>query len=560
MVRKRRRSGAGDFGAAVARFRAGRLAEADELAHGVLQDDPDHAEAWNLLGAIALERGEQGAAARYFEDAAELAPLDAGVITNLAEVRRRSGDLDGAEALCRKALAIDPGRLTALHTLVLAMTAQGRGAEAFEHSQQLVSLAPDFGPGREAYLFLLQLTDALEPARIAAEHRRLAGRIEVPPRWQALRHANTPDPERRIRVGYVSADFFRHAASYFIEPVLSGHDGRECDVICYSGVKRPDETTHRLRDSAGTWRDVLALDDDGLAALIRDDRVDILVDLSGHTAGNRLAVFARKPAPLQLTWFGYPGTTGLDSIDYKLTDAVCDPPGASEVLYSERLIRLPDVLYCYQPPAEMPEVAESPALRNGYVTFGGMNGAAKLNAQWLALWATLLSLVPRSRLVLASVPSGAERERLRGVFSQHGVDPTRVTLHDRIPYDAFWELHHGIDIALDTYPCNGGTTTCETLWLGVPVVTFTGSRFGGNRLGTSMLASLGLHELLARSEADYLAIARGLAADLPRLAALRRGLRARMRASPLTDRSRFMRNVERVYRDIWREWCTRQER
>ncbi|MBI4190855.1 MAG: tetratricopeptide repeat protein [Betaproteobacteria bacterium] len=560
IARKRPAAGPGDFGAAVAHFHAGRLGEADELAHRILRRDPDHAEAWNLLGAIALARGEQSAAARHFEDAAALAPLDAGIITNLAETKRRNGDLDGAEALSRQALAIDPRRVPALHTLVLTLKAQGRGAEAFEYCQLLLSLDPDFGPGREAYLFLLQLTDVLEPLQVAAEHCRLARRIEVPARWRSLRHANTPDPERRLRIGYVSADFFQHAASYFIEPVLSGHDGRGFDVICYAGVKRPDEITDRLRQSVGTWRDVLGLDDERLAELIFDDAVDILVDLSGHTAGNRMPVFARKPAPLQLTWFGYPGTTGLESIDYKITDAICDPPGMSDTLYAERLLRLPDVLYCYQPPADMPEVVELPALRNGYVTFGGMNDAAKLNPQWIALWAGLLAEVPRSRLVLASVPAGATRDRLCGMFSQHGVDPARIAIHDRMPYDKFWELHHDVDVALDTYPCNGGTTTCETVWLGVPVVTFAGSRFGGNRLGTSMLASLGLHELIARTQDDYLAIARGLAADLSRLAALRRDLRTRMRASPLTDRDRFMRNLERAYRGIWREWCARRRR
>lgn len=560
MVRKRRVAGPGDFEAAVAHFHGGRLKEAEELTHRVLGSDPDHAQAWNLLGAISLARGEQSAAAGHFEDAAMLAPHDAGIITNFAEITRRSGDLDGAEALSRKALAIDPTRVPALHTLALTLTAQGRGAEAFEYCQMLLSLDPDFARGREAYLFLLQLTDVLEPVQVTAEHRRLAQRIEAPARWRSLRHSNTPDPERRLRVGYVSADFCQHAASYFIEPVLSGYDGREFDVICYAGVARPDEITGRLRRLAGTWRDVLGLADERLAELILDDAVDILVDLSGHTAGNRMAVFARKPAPLQLTWFGYPGTTGLESIDYKITDAICDPPGASDALYTERLLWLPDVLYCYQPPADMPEVGELPALRNGYVTFGGMTGAAKLNPQWIALWAGLLAEVPRSRLVLASIPAGATRNHLRSMFSEHGVDPARIAIHDRMPYDKFWELHHDIDVALDTYPCNGGTTTCETLWLGVPVVTLTGSRFGGNRLGTSMLASMGLHDLIAGTQDDYLAIARGLAADLPRLVALRRDLRTRMRASPLTDRDRFMRNLEGAYRNIWREWCARQGR
>lgn len=558
----RKRSGAGlaDFGAAVAHFHAGRLGEANELAHRILQDDPDHAAAWNLLGAIALEQGDPSAAARNFEDAVTLAPLDAGIITNLAETRRRSWDLDDAEALSRKALGIDPGSVTALHTLALTLTAQGRGEEAYECYQRLQRLDRDFAPGRDGYLFLLQLIDRLEPAEVAAEHRRLMQHINVPSRWRSLRHANTPDPERRLRVGYVSIDFCQHAASYFIEPLLSGHDARTFDVICYSGVKRPDETTERLRRLAGTWRDVRGLADERLAELILDDAVDILVDLSGHTAGNRMPVFARKPAPLQLTWFGYPGTTGMDSIDYKITDAICDPPGISDTLYTEKLLRLPNVLYCYRPPGDMPEVADLPALRNGYVTFGGMTGAAKLTPAWIELWARLLAEVPRSRLVLASIPAGATRDRLRSIVSRQGVDSARIAIHARLPYDKFWGLHHEIDVALDTYPCNGGTTTCETVWLGVPVVTLTGSRFGGNRLGTSMLACMGLHDLIAVTRDDYLAIARGLAADMPRLAALRRDLRTRMQASPLIDRDRFMLNLEGAYRDIWREWCARQGR
>lgn len=560
IVRRRPDAGPGDFDAAVAHFHAGRLGEANEAARRVLRGDPQNADAWNLLGAIALEQGDPSAAARNFEDAVALAPLDAGIITNLAETRRRSGDLDDAEALSREALGIDSRRVTALHTLALTLTAQGRGEEAFECYQRLQSLDPDFAPGRGGYLFLLQLIDKLEPLGVAAEHRRLMRQINVPARWRSLRHANTPEPERRLRVAYVSVDFCQHAASYFIESFLSGHDGRAFDVICYAGVKRPDETTQRLRRMAGTWRDVPGLADEQLAELILEDAVDILVDLSGHTAGNRIPVFARKPAPVQVTWFGYPGTTGLDSIDYKITDAICDPPGMSDAFYAERLLRLPDVLYCYQPPTDMPAVAPPPALRNGYVTFGGMTGAAKLTPAWIALWAGLLADVPQSRLVLASIPAGATRDRLRSMFSQHDVDPARIAIHDRMPYEKFWELHHGIDIALDTYPCNGGTTTCETVWLGVPVVTYAGSRFGGNRLGSSMLASMGLHELVAATQADYLAIARALAADLPRLVALRRELRTRMQASPLTDRNRFMCNLERAYREIWRAWCARQAR
>ena len=557
MLRPRRGAAKGDLDAAVLHFHSGRLDEGAQLIQRVLEGDPDNAAAWNLLGAISLEQGNENAAVRYFEDAADLAPSDADIVTNLAETRRRIGDLDGAETAARSALRINPGCVTALHTLTLTLTAQGRGAEAYEYGRVLVSLDPDFSSGREAYLFLLQLTDVLDPEEIAAEHRRLMQRISVPAQWRSPRHANARDAERRLRVGYVSADFCQHAAIYFILPILLGHDPEKFDVICYSSVKHPDEATKKLRTLGRTWRDVARLPDEKLATLIVDDEVDILVDLSGPTRGNRLGVFARKPAPLQLTWFGYPGTTGLACMDYKITDRFCDPPGMSDVLYSERLLRLPDVMYCYQPPPNMPEVEAPPVTRNEYVTFGAMNGAAKLTPDWIAVWAELLCGVPQSRLLLAAVPAGATHKRLRELFLHHGVDPGRVTIHDRKPCAEFWALHHEIDIALDTYPCNGGTSTCETLWLGVPVVTFAGRRYGGNRLGTSMLSNIGLQDLVAHTPAEYRAIALSLASDLAQLKTLRLELRERMGGSPLTDRVRFIHSLESSYRDIWRAWCAR---
>ena len=555
LLGKRRYAGAADIDTAVASFHAGRLDQAGEMAQEILRARPDDAKAWNLLGGIAVARGDERAAVACFEDAMTLSPSDVGIVTNLAECRRRTGDLDGAEAGACAALEIDPDYVPALHTLALVLTAQGRGADACVQCRRYISLNPDFERGREAYLFALQLTDVVSAEEIAAEHRRLARRIAVPEHWARARHANRPDPERRLRVGYVSADFWRHAASYFTEPVLAGHDRAEFEIYCYSGVERLDEVTARFRSLADVWREVTGVPDEQVAGMVRDDGIDLLVDLSGHTKGNRLSVFARKPAPLQFTWFGYPGTTGLERIDYKITDALCDPPGASETYYTERLLRLPDIMYCYQPPRDMPAVSEAPALRAGHVTFGAMTGAPKLTPRWVALWADLLAQVPGSRLIFAAIPAGATQERLLAAFSERGIAPGRVTLRGRLPYPEFWALHGEIDLALDTYPCNGGTTTCETAWLGVPVVTFAGARYGGNRLGASMLASMGLGELVARTPEEYLAIARGLAADIPRLAALRRGMRGRMQGSTLTDRPRFMRNLERSYRGVWREWC-----
>jgi predicted O-linked N-acetylglucosamine transferase (SPINDLY family) len=554
------RADAGDIDTAVSHFHAGRLDEAADMAQRILDVIPEHAKAWNLLGGVAIARGNDGAALPCFEDAAALAPGDVGIVTNLAECRRRTGDLDGAEAQARAALQLDENYVPALHTLALTLTAQGRGEEAIMHCRHFLSLDPEFAQGREAYLFALQLTDMAGAAEIAAEHRRLARGFAVPEHWTSVRHANRPDPERRLRIGYVSADFWRHAASYFTEPLLAGHDRSTFEVFCYSGVQRPDEITERFRSLADAWRVVTGATDERVAEMVRDDGIDLLVDLSGHTKGNRLGTFARKPAPLQFTWFGYPGTTGLERIDYKITDAQCDPPGESESFYTEKLLRLPDIMYCYQPPRDMPEVSETPAERSGYVTFGAMTGAAKLTPRWVALWADLLGQVPGSRLILAAIPAGATRERLLETFARRGIDRGRITIQGRMPYLDFWALHRDIDLALDTYPCNGGTTTCETAWLGVPVVTYAGERYGGNRLGASMLSSMGLARLVAHTPEEYVAIARALAADVPQLAALRREMRGRMQSSALTDRPRFMRNLERSLREVWRIWCAGRAR
>jgi predicted O-linked N-acetylglucosamine transferase (SPINDLY family) len=557
--RKRRTVRSGEFATAVAAFRAGDLASAGDRARALLRNDPDHANAWNLLGAIAIEEGDEGLAASHFEQAATLAPRDPEIIGNLAETRRRTGDLDGAESWCRKALEVDAQCHAAMHTLALVLSAQGRSEEACGYFQRLLGSVPDFAKARSGYLFLLNVSEVADAPQLLAEHRRLAQHISVPERWRAVQHANVPDPTRRLRIGYVSADFNRHAASYFTEPVISGHDRVGFEVYCYSGVAKPDEITERFRALAANWRDVTRLSDEAFADSILADGIDLLVDLSGHTRGNRMEVFARRPAPLQLTWFGYPGTTGLPQIDYKITDAVCDPPGVSDAHYSEKLLRLPDIMYCYQPPSDMPDVSELPAQRKGFITFAAMNGAARLTSRWIALWADLLGRVPASRLVLAAIPAGATHARMHEAFAGHGVDPVRIAIHDRLPYQAFWSLHRDVDIALDTYPCNGGTTTCETLWLGIPVVSYAGDRFGGNRLGASMLTSLGMQELVAATPADYVAIAVRLASDPRRLADLRSTLRQRMRAAPLTDRQRFMRNLEQAYRSVWRAWCSERK-
>jgi len=363
------------------------------------------------------------------------------------------------------------------------------------------------------------------------------------------------DPERRLRIGYVSGDFRDHSVSLFIEPILAWHARGAFEVVCYSNLSRPDEVTQRLRTYAAHWREVHALGDEALANLIREDAIDILVDLSGHSANNRLLAFGRKPAPVQVTYLGYPGTTGLAAMDYRLTDTVVDPAGDGDRWYSERLIRLPDTMWCYRPHEALSEVMPAPALSKGYVTFGSLNHCAKLNPQLFALWARLLARLPESRLIVTSIPAGNAQASLKACFAAAGVDPGRLEIRDRVPRDQFNALVLQIDIALDSFPYGGTTTTCDALWKCIPVVSLSGDTTA-SRSGASLLNAVGLGELVAPTAEAYLEIAAGLARDPRRLADMRLALHERIRRSSLVDAERFTRNLENAYREMWRLWCS----
>jgi len=314
----------------------------------------------------------------------------------------------------------------------------------------------------------------------------------------------------------------------------------------------------RLKSLVEHWHDISAIDDASLAEQIREDGIDILVDLAGHTAGGRLQTFARKPAPVQVAWLGYPCTTGLAAMDYRITDAYADPAGVSEAHYSETLFRLPDTFDCYGPPRDAPEVGYLPAIAQGHVTFGSFNNLAKLSAEVRALWARLLLAVPGSRLLLKSVPlaDAAARQRLIGDFAAHGVGEERLILAAaEATHFSHLKRYHEVDIGLDPFPYNGVTTSFEAMWMGVPVVTLAGSGFI-SRMGVTMLTNLGMTELIADTPQGYVETAARLAGDIDRLAALRAGLRDRMAKSPLTDARRFTLNLESAYRQMWAEWCS----
>lgn len=348
----------------------------------------------------------------------------------------------------------------------------------------------------------------------------------------------------------------QHPVGFFLLPLFEAHDRRLFDLTCYADVRVPDELTRRLESQVTTWRNTAGVPDADLAAQIRADRIDILVDLAMHSANNRLRVFARKPAPVQVTYLAYCSTTGLDAIDWRITDRFLDPPGEDDAAYSERSMRLGQSCYwCYQPPIETdgPEVGPLPALGSGRTTFGCLNDFSKIGRSLLETWCRLLATVPRSELVLHA-PPGSAREGARAGFSQMGVDPGRLQFVDRAPLAQYLAAHGRIDVALDPFPYGGGRTTCDALWMGVPVVSLSG-RTGVGRGGTSILNNLGLSELVAKTPDEYIAIAANLGTDLPRLAHLRGGLRERMERSPLMNRDGFAREMEAAYRQMWREYC-----
>jgi predicted O-linked N-acetylglucosamine transferase (SPINDLY family) len=356
-------------------------------------------------------------------------------------------------------------------------------------------------------------------------------------------------------VGYVSPDFRNHCQAFFTVPLLAAHDHRDFEIVCYADVVRPDSITARLRASADAWRNIAGLDHEQAAELIRRDGIDILVDLTMHMARNRLLVFARKPAPVQVCWLAYPGTTGLAAIDYRLTDPHLDPPGREDSYYSEQSIRLPDCFWCYDPLDAEPAVNALPAAEKGYVSFACLNNFCKVNPPVLALWARVLQAVDRSRLTILA-GEGAHRDHALDLLAAEGVAPDRVTFVAKQPRQQYLRYYHDVDIGLDTVPYNGHTTSLDSFWMGVPVVTLTGPTVVG-RAGACQLMNLGLPELIASSPEQYLRIVAELARDLPRLGALRATLRERMRASPLMNAPRFARNVEAAYRDIWQRWCAR---
>jgi predicted O-linked N-acetylglucosamine transferase (SPINDLY family) len=414
-------------------------------------------------------------------------------------------------------------------------------------------MEPDFAEAHSNLIYTQMFAPDSTAQTIYDAHRRWNMCHAAPLAKCIQSHLNDPDPDRPLRVGYASPDFRSHPVGRFLLPLLQAHDRQSVRIYCYAWVPVPDALTEQCHAQADVWRNVLGTSDEQFAALIRQDQIDILVDLTMHMADNRLLVFARKPAPVQVTYLAYCGTTGLSAMDYRLTDIYMDPPGQADEFYTERSVRLPESYWCYQSVPQAPSVNGLPVAKTGHITFGCLNNFCKVTLPALATWCEVMRAVPRSKLVLHAHP-GRHRQRIADFFLQQQIAPDRVMFVKQLPMVDYFALYHQIDMALDPFPYCGGTTTCDALWMGVPVVSLAGQTAVG-RGGLSILSIVGLPELAARDVGHYVRIAVDLANDPDRLQALRSSLRERVRTSPLMDAPRFARNIEIAYRDMWKRWC-----
>ncbi|HET9033968.1 MAG TPA: tetratricopeptide repeat protein [Dokdonella sp.] len=558
--------------------RAGQLDAAKTLYFEILQRQPGNADALHLFGLVCHQQGDHETAVRYISQAVEQVPAQPVLRNNLGDAMHKAGDLAGAIEQLRHAVALRADYAGAHMNLGAVLAESGDHDEAMRHSleatrldpqraeawfnlgllqldhvllvesvaslRKALALRPDYSAAANSLLYVLNLTPGMDPAEVAQEHRRVASGL-----FGRIRRATTwPKPSERIRIGYVSGDFCAHAVNYFFEPVLEHQDSTRFETFCYSDVTQVDAVTERLRGLAQHWRDVAGLPDEALAEQIRADAIDILVDLAGYTKHGRLGVFAAKPARCQVSYIGYPNTTGLEAMDARVVDH-CTAPADETPVGTESLLRLANGFACFRPPSHVPTVTVAPVSSNGFITFGSLHKLEKLNAGVIETWAQILAQNPDSRLLLARDQLDSwHQNRLTGVFAEFGIGTERLEMiHLTDPSQSFFELFSRMDILLDAFPWSGHTIACCALWMGVPVVTLRGNTHAG-RMVASVLEGLGLSDLIAGDIESYLRAASNLCRDQARIATLREEVRQRMQSSPLRDEAGFTKAFESAIR------------
>lgn len=546
-------------GLGTALIKLNRYAEAAEQFQQALGRNPNNVKAICGLGAALLETGDIEMAHACWERAIEFDPEWSESYLGLGRELKMKGEDSRALACFEKAIQLDGANHGAHAELGSSLFFWDRYEDGMTHLQQAIDLSPDEPLWQASLLYQLHFYPGFPAMEQAIRHRAFGERFEakLKPTWTP--HANVPDIGRPLRVGFVSGDFRQHSVGHFMAGLLPSLKATGLELVAYANQTKHDAMTDRMKAQFSAWRECETLSDGKLAEQIRADAIDVLVDLSGHTSGNRLLVFARKPAPVQVTYLGYPDTTGLSAIDYILGDPRMFPVG-EEALYVEKPWRLPDTSLCFMPPDLPVEVDPLPATQNGYVTFGCMNNRGKVNDAVIETWARILSAVPGSRMLLQNKPYGdtGVADYVRSRFAARGIAGDRLGMIGSLPWREHLEMYNRVDIALDPFPYNGTTTSVEGLWMGVPVLALKGDRLVSH-MGESILHAVKMPEWIAADKTDYVAEAVAFAGDLPALAEIRAGLRPRLLASPICDAPRFARNMEAAFRGMWQKWCEKQQ-
>jgi predicted O-linked N-acetylglucosamine transferase (SPINDLY family) len=572
---------------------AGRLQEAEKIYQQVLQQNPENGDANHLLGVLALQSGKYEKAVQLISRAINSNPKQPAFYNNLGNALKAQGLFDKSIEAFQNALRIKPDFLDALYNLGNVLQETGNQAEAIEIYRQILDREPNSADVYNNLATALQEMDRLTEAAdslskalaispdFAEAHNNLGSVLKDQGLLvEALQHfrkgvAIKPDFSKAhsnmvCTLEYLpdisQEDIFQEARRWDQQhgaglPVLAYHNSENVEIFCYANVKRPDNTTRRLQAATDHWTSIVGISDEDAARRIKEDRIDILVDLAGHTRDNRLLVFAHKLVPLQVNWLGYPNTTGLAAMDYRLTDAVADPIGKADDLYTEELVRLEHGFLCYQSDNKAPAVSEAPFIKNGYITFGSFNNLTKTTPAVVQNWSRILHSVTGSRLLLKAkqLADKTTRDRYMELFEKEGIGADRIEM--QAWYSAredHFGLYRRVDIGLDPFPYNGTTTTCEALWMGVPVFTLRGSRHSG-RVGASILHRVGMQELIAENIDEYITMAQTLARDQQQLVRIRRTLRDKMGRSILMDKENFVRDLEDAFRQMWINWCRKQQ-
>jgi len=569
-------------------LQSNRLVDAGKIYRQITRKNPRDGVAWLMLGIIQARLTNYDKAVTCLKRAIAINPVDFDAHVNLGQCLNNIGEPEGAIASYQKALEINPAHTATLvlagNSLVLTdrlmeaedyyrqaltrdpeyllargnlanvLAYQGRIREAVENYRQVLKADPGQHAIHSNLLLCLHYDEACSPGDIFKEHLEWASQHAAMTKTSDY-HDNDPDPDRILRIGYVSPDLRTHSVARFTEPILRRHDKALFEIYCYVDAGVADTSAKRLWGLADTVRNTCGMPDDAVADLVLKDRIDILVDLSGHTENNRLLMFARKPAPVQITYIGYPDTTGLGAIDYRISDEHADPPGMTEHLYTETLLRMKTGFLCFSPPLESPAVSSLPAHVNGYITFGSFNVMTKITPDIIKTWAGILSRLPDSHILVKNrwLTDTVSQESIIAAFGKYHIHRNRVDIYGRTTKKDHMAAYGTVDIALDTYPYNGTTTTCDSLWMGVPVISRAGQTHV-SRTGVSLLSQVKLDDLVAYTEHQYIDKAVELAMDLTRLDKLRSGLRRMMRNSSLCNERIFTPALEELYRNAWKTW------